>query len=74
MFGLMGKILRVNLTDRSIFEEEIPEETAKKYLGGRGLASKYLFEISFDQHMGPVQFRRSVGSGSQTVGFRWNYI
>jgi len=23
MFGLMGKILRVNLTDRNIFEEEI---------------------------------------------------
>ncbi|MDH3568278.1 MAG: aldehyde ferredoxin oxidoreductase, partial [Desulfobacteraceae bacterium] len=44
MFGLMGKILRVNLTDRNIFQEEIPEEMAKKYLGGRGLASKYLFD------------------------------
>lgn len=44
MFGLMGKILRVNLTDRKIFQEEIPEEAAKKYLGGRGLASKYLFD------------------------------
>ena len=44
MFGLMGQILRVNLTDRKIFQEEIPEETAKKYLGGRGLASKYLFD------------------------------
>ncbi len=44
MYGLMGKILRVNLTERKITEEEISEELAKKYLGGRGLASKYLFD------------------------------
>ncbi|MCJ7775253.1 MAG: aldehyde ferredoxin oxidoreductase family protein [Desulfobulbaceae bacterium] len=44
MFGLMGKILRVNLTEGKILEEEIPEEMAKKFLGGRGLASKYLFD------------------------------
>jgi len=44
MFGLMGKILRVNLTERKISEEEIPEEIAKKFLGGRGIAGKYLFD------------------------------
>jgi aldehyde:ferredoxin oxidoreductase len=44
MFGLMGRILRVNLTDGKISEEEIPEEMAKKFLGGRGIASKYLFD------------------------------
>jgi aldehyde:ferredoxin oxidoreductase len=44
MFGLMGKILRVNLTEGKILKEEIPEEMAKKFLGGRGLASKYLFD------------------------------
>ena len=44
MFGLMGKILRVNLTDGKISEEEIPEEMVKKYLGGRGIASRYLFD------------------------------
>ena len=44
MFGLMGKILRVDLTAGTISEEEIPEETAKKFLGGRGLASKYLLD------------------------------
>ncbi|UCH20885.1 MAG: aldehyde ferredoxin oxidoreductase family protein [Deltaproteobacteria bacterium] len=44
MFGLMGKILRVNLTDKNISEERIPEEVAKKFLGGRGIASKYLFD------------------------------
>ena len=44
MFGLMGKFLRVNLTEGKILEEDIPEEMAKKFLGGRGLASKYLFD------------------------------
>jgi len=44
MHGLMGKILRVNLAEGIISEEEIPEEIAKKFLGGRGIASKYLFD------------------------------
>ena len=44
MFGLMGKLLRVNLTEGSILQEEIPEEKAKKFLGGRGLGTKYLFD------------------------------
>jgi len=44
MFGLMGKLLRVNLTEGSIVQEEIPEERAKKFLGGRGLGTKYLFD------------------------------
>jgi len=44
MFGLMGKILRVNLTAGEIREEEIPEDRAEKFMGGRGLATKYLFD------------------------------
>ncbi|MEN8120251.1 MAG: aldehyde ferredoxin oxidoreductase family protein [Bacteroidota bacterium] len=40
----MGKILRVNLSDKSIKKEEFPKELAKKYIGGRGLASKILFD------------------------------
>jgi aldehyde:ferredoxin oxidoreductase len=44
MHGLMGKILRVNLAEGKISEEEITEEMAKKFLGGRGIASKYLFD------------------------------
>jgi aldehyde:ferredoxin oxidoreductase len=43
-FGFMGKILRVNLTNGSILEEEVPDEWNKKFLGGAGVASKYLFE------------------------------
>lgn len=44
MFGLMGKILRVNLTSGTISEEPVPAEYAEKFMGGRGLATKYLFD------------------------------
>jgi aldehyde:ferredoxin oxidoreductase len=44
MFGLMGNVLRVDLSKQSILQEEIPEDTAKKFLGGRGLATKYLYD------------------------------
>ncbi|MCF7928821.1 MAG: aldehyde ferredoxin oxidoreductase family protein [Spirochaetales bacterium] len=39
----MGKLLRVNLTDRTSSVEAIPEEWFKKLLGGRGLAAKYYY-------------------------------
>ena len=44
MFGWHGRLLRVNLTKGAIREEEIPEAEAAKYIGGRGLAIKYLLE------------------------------
>ncbi len=40
----MGKILRVNLTNGEISEEFPDEETIKMYLGGAGLATKYLID------------------------------
>ncbi|MFX1591765.1 MAG: aldehyde ferredoxin oxidoreductase family protein [Promethearchaeota archaeon] len=40
----MGKILRVDLTNGTISEEFPDEETLKFYLGGAGLATKYLLE------------------------------
>lgn len=42
--GFMGKILRVNLSTGSITDEDIPADWARKYLGGAGLATKYLYE------------------------------
>ena len=44
MYGWHGRLLRVNLTNGTIEEEAIPEEEARKYIGGRGLAIKYLME------------------------------
>jgi aldehyde:ferredoxin oxidoreductase len=44
MYGWHGRLLRVNLSDGTIHEEEIPEIEAQRYIGGRGLAIKYLVE------------------------------
>ncbi|MFX0172393.1 MAG: aldehyde ferredoxin oxidoreductase family protein, partial [Candidatus Hodarchaeota archaeon] len=40
----MGKILRINLTTGQITEEFPIEKTLKMYLGGAGLATKYLYD------------------------------
>ena len=44
MNGWVGKILRVNLTQGSTKVEELPAELNHLFLGGRGLASKLLFD------------------------------
>ncbi len=44
MYGWHGRLLRVNLTTGDIREETIPEEEARRFIGGRGLAIKYLME------------------------------
>ena len=44
MYGWIGKLLRVNLTDGSIKTEDLNMDDAKKYLGGRGLGSKILYD------------------------------
>jgi aldehyde:ferredoxin oxidoreductase len=42
--GWTGKLLRVNLSTGNWHVEEIPEEWRREYIGGRGLADRYLYE------------------------------
>lgn len=44
MFGYHGKILRVNLSDSKISQEDLPESMVRKFLGGAGIATKYLWD------------------------------
>lgn len=44
MYGFNGKILRVNLSKKTLSVDSLTESDVKKYLGGRGLAIKILFE------------------------------
>ena len=44
MKGFTGKLLRVNLSNNKIAVENIPEEYLRDFLGGSGLAAKYLYE------------------------------
>jgi aldehyde:ferredoxin oxidoreductase len=41
----MGRILRVNLNEGKVIEEPIHEGWAVKYIGGSGLASRYLYDL-----------------------------
>jgi len=42
--GYTGKILRINLTDQSAKEEDLPFQMAKDFIGGAGFGIKYLFD------------------------------
>ena len=44
MGGYMGKILRVNLTDRTVKVEPLDLKVAQKYLGSRGLGVKIMLD------------------------------
>ena len=42
--GYTGKILRVNLTDKTFKEEPLPVEVAQDFIGGAGFTVKYLYD------------------------------
>ncbi|MFQ6001275.1 MAG: aldehyde ferredoxin oxidoreductase family protein [Anaerolineae bacterium] len=42
--GYANRLARINLTDGQVRYEEIEEESARKYIGGRGLGVKYLLD------------------------------
>lgn len=44
LYGYAGKLLRVDLTNEQITDEELDKKTARKYIGGTGLGAKYLYE------------------------------
>lgn len=43
-FGYTGKLLYVNLSEESYEVKELSQEQVKKYLGGKGLAAKILYD------------------------------
>ncbi len=42
--GYTGKVLRVDLTERSFAEEPLPADVARDFIGGAGFTVKYLFD------------------------------
>ena len=44
MSAWTGKLLRVDLSDGNIGTEDIPKDWLEQYVGGRGLAARYLYE------------------------------
>ncbi len=43
MRSYTGKLLRINLSNRRSHIEDIPEQLMKNFIGGRGLAARYLY-------------------------------
>ncbi|MFX1463885.1 MAG: aldehyde ferredoxin oxidoreductase family protein [Promethearchaeota archaeon] len=44
MKGFIGKLLKINLSNKEIIEEPLNEEIAKNFLGGTGYACRYLYD------------------------------
>jgi aldehyde:ferredoxin oxidoreductase len=53
MYGWHGKLLRVHLGTRRCQVENIPEPWLRQYIGGRGVADRYLWE-ELDPKIDPV--------------------
>jgi len=80
MFGYMGKILRVNLTDGTITTDEIDTQMAQDYIGGAGFITKIIYDevpakadpLGPDNRLvfmtGPVTGTRYPTSGRYIVG------
>ena len=45
MNGYIGKILHVDLGNERIWDEALNEDYARKYVGGSGLAARYLYDV-----------------------------
>ena len=43
-YGYAGKTLEINLSERNAAEKVLDEGVARKFLGGLGLAVKYLYD------------------------------
>jgi aldehyde:ferredoxin oxidoreductase len=53
MFGWIGNVLRVNLTDGTFRREDLKEDAARDYLGARGLGTRYFIDET-DPAMDPL--------------------
>jgi len=77
--GYTGRILRVNLRDERCTVESVDESTLRKYIGGIGLAAKFLYdevppEIEWDHPenllifaLGPLNGTSVAGSGTYSL-------
>jgi aldehyde:ferredoxin oxidoreductase len=53
MNGYLGKILRVDLSQSRMWDEALNEDYARNYVGGSGLAARYLYDM-LDTNTNPL--------------------
>jgi len=79
MDGWVGKILRVDLTKGDYAVEDLDVDLAKKFIGGRGLASKILFD-EIDPMIDPLSpsnkliFATGPATGAALGGSRYMVV
>ena len=61
MYGWHHKLLRVDLTNHKVSIEDIDPKISKDYIGGRGVAMRYLYD-EVDPQVRPPQLRRTNSS------------
>jgi aldehyde:ferredoxin oxidoreductase len=45
MYGYLGKILRVDLTQARLWDESLNQDYARMFIGGSGLGARYLYDL-----------------------------
>jgi len=66
--GYAGKILRINLTEKTATEEALTPEMAKDFMGGAGFGIKILFdEVTAGTDPGIDRFRITADDGERPV-------
>ena len=53
MYGWHHKLLRVDLTNQKVSIEDIDPQTSRDYIGGRGVAMRYLYD-EVDPQVNPL--------------------
>ncbi len=77
MYGYMGKIIRINLRDRSIKVEDLDLDTAQKYLGSRGLGGVKIMMDEVPANVDPPlseENKMIIATGALTGGtspYQW---
>lgn len=67
MFGWVGKILHIDLSTQNIWEEEFPVELGRKFLGGRGINAKLLWDIVKEPGIDPLSPENPLIFGTGTL-------
>lgn len=58
-FGFIGKILKIDLTEKKVSVEKINQNYSHNFLGGAGYACRYLFEL-IDKEIDPLSPRNKI--------------
>jgi aldehyde:ferredoxin oxidoreductase len=67
MFGWAGKILHVDLTKDRIWEENLSKNFTKKFLGGRGINARLLWDLTRRPGLNPLSRENVLIFGTGTL-------